>query len=545
MAERNALEASKTVAGYRIIEESGRDAYGIFYRVAAADDDTDAGKVYMLRECYPAGLATRMVGGKHISPIGDFEAPRLRNLISLTERSVSRYVSLRTWGFVPEREYILENNTIYQVWDEPTGPSLAEQRQGGERFTQADLKDMLNACLTSLNRLHGWSFIHAALTPENIFRNAEGEIEMSFPELGLAERARKASGGEPSEFSAYAAPEQVRPTGADIDFKADLYSIAASFYYLITGDAPASAEDRLAAQDNNGKDPLDVARLKSNLADKSFVEVLVSALSLDPARRPFSATVFSTLLMGGAGGRPIALGSTIRESKSSPLPKLLAGVAALAVIGVAGWFGYSYLTSRSGDEVVTAKSEVQGFTRPVVAQKENAAADEASPVSSDVDDAPDAENATTQTPSPSPVPSPVTSPVQSPAASPTRTTPSPVTLSANPTTEEAAWAKASSEDTWWSYRVYLQSFGPNSARPGVHAEEARRLYEERGDQRVANVRAARQLLAQLGYDTPSGTSMDAELSRQIAEFQRQQGIVVNGDATSDLVAALRAAAAAQ
>ena len=220
---------------------------------------------------------------------------------------------------------------------------------------------------------------------------------------------------------------------------------------------------------------------------------------------------------------------------------IVGGIVCAVLVGGLGWWAYSnFIVNDDTPTETLAQSDEQGFTRPVVGETEPEAPTRSEPLPPPQSGAPATETDVADGDQASEPP-----PEQSEASSPVRTAPSAPNRSPDGTlsAEEQAWQTASSADTWWSYRVYLQSYGPDSANPGEHADEARALYQERGDERAANVLAARQLLAQLGYDVPVGSSaMDGNLSRQIAEFQRSNDLTVNGDATSDLVAALRAAA---
>lgn len=114
---------------------------------------------------------------------------------------------------------------------------------------------------------HAWceaGLVHRDLKPENILIDADGTIKVV--DLGLAKMmshdsvaltAEKTMIGTPN----YCAPEQARGE-AGVDLRADIYSLGATLYHFVTGNAPFSETSGVAAMVRNITDylpdPMDI-----------------------------------------------------------------------------------------------------------------------------------------------------------------------------------------------------------------------------------------------------------------------------------------------
>jgi serine/threonine protein kinase len=138
----------------------------------------------------------------------------------------------------------------------------------------------------------GW--VHRDVKPENFMVSKSGDVKLI--DFALA---RKAAGGLGKLFSpkgkvqgtrSYMSPEQIR--GAALDSRADLYSLACSFFELITGRPPftgASAND-LLVQHLKAAPPLMEASNRN--VTPEFSKLIRRALAKKPDLRPKSTREF-------------------------------------------------------------------------------------------------------------------------------------------------------------------------------------------------------------------------------------------------------------
>jgi len=89
----------------------------------------------------------------------------------------------------------------------------------------------------------------------------EGSVQVAkLADMGLARSAEdieaaKAEAGRAYGTPYYISPEQIRGK-VDIDFRADIYSLGATFYHVVTGRVPFEAETPTAVMQKHLREPL-------------------------------------------------------------------------------------------------------------------------------------------------------------------------------------------------------------------------------------------------------------------------------------------------
>ena len=186
----------------------------------------------------------------------------------------------------------LEDGRPYFVMDYIDGGSMNDIRQSGIEPTRA-LRLSAEAC-RALEVLHENDIIHRDVTPGNLLlsHTSDGETRVLIADLGVAKSMIDAVGatltaGTPS----YMAPEQA--TGVlPLDRRADIYSLTAVAYALLTGGPPFSVK---SIADILARDP---ATVPPPIADRlgapaSLDSVMVAGLAADRNRRPPTALLLA------------------------------------------------------------------------------------------------------------------------------------------------------------------------------------------------------------------------------------------------------------
>ena len=131
----------------------------------------------------------------------------------------------------------------YIVMELMPGDTLADlvRRQGPLPPAQAVacILDVLDGLLEA----HRVGILHRDVKPSNCFLTAEGRVKVG--DFGLAKSlARGAHLTRTGTFLGtplYASPEQIK--GQTVDPRTDVYSLAATLYYLLAGKAPFEGGD--------------------------------------------------------------------------------------------------------------------------------------------------------------------------------------------------------------------------------------------------------------------------------------------------------------
>src|SRR5918998_3041487 len=128
----------------------------------------------------------------------------------------------------------------------------------GHRFGEQESLDVGIQMADALAHAHQRGLIHRDVKPKNIILTPGGVAKLT--DLGLAraqddKAAAESEAGKAYGTPYYISPEQIRGE-VDIDFRADIYSLGATMYHLVTGRPPFEAETPSAVMHKHLKQPL-------------------------------------------------------------------------------------------------------------------------------------------------------------------------------------------------------------------------------------------------------------------------------------------------
>ena len=121
------------------------------------------------------------------------------------------------------------------------GVNLRQAMQSN-RFTPEQALEIVPKICEALQFAHGEGVLHRDIKPENILLDAKGRVKIAdfgIAKLGAAddERITLTMSGARLGTLAYMAPEQIEHP-AQVDHRADIYSLGVVFYELLTGELP-------------------------------------------------------------------------------------------------------------------------------------------------------------------------------------------------------------------------------------------------------------------------------------------------------------------
>src|SRR6187399_2416239 len=136
------------------------------------------------------------------------------------------------------------------------GGSLRSMLDGGTLLTVAQAARVGRDVAAALEYAHARDVLHRDVKPANLLFDEHGIVRVA--DFGLARALAEASWTEPAGgmlgTARYAAPEQA--TGAPLDGRADLYSLAVVLSESVTGTVPNLAETAIGTLAARATTPL-------------------------------------------------------------------------------------------------------------------------------------------------------------------------------------------------------------------------------------------------------------------------------------------------
>jgi hypothetical protein len=266
-------EVPKEIGGYRLLRPIGTGGMGTVYEA----EDKTSGRHVALKL-----LSQRFTGS-------DRAVERFRQ-----EGRLASMLSHPHCVFVFAADE--EAGQPYIVMELMTGTTLQDLvRERGPLPLEEAVGKILDV-IEGLREAHRLGLIHRDIKPSNCFVEPNGRVKVG--DFGLA-KALAGSGnltitGSFMGTPLYASPEQVR--GDKVDHQTDVYSVAATLYFLLTGRAPFETGDSAATLARIVSDP--APPMRSLRPELSFAldQVILRGLERDRKRRWRDLEAFQSAL---------------------------------------------------------------------------------------------------------------------------------------------------------------------------------------------------------------------------------------------------------
>ena len=267
---------------------------------------------------------------------------------------------------------------VYEVGEVEGRPYIAMQEIAGATLgrTAAGLPleervRLVARVADAVHAAHRIGLIHRDLKPSNILvAEAEDGLHPFVVDFGLA-RDQRVTGltvsGSLSGTPGYMAPEQAHGDDAALDRRADVYSLGAILYELISGRLPLPADNLAEAIVKLLQDePQPLRQVVPSLPD-DLETVVMKCLEKDPARRYDSARAFGADLQRWLDGEPV------EARRASVLYRLRKRVARHPRVAVAGALAVVLIVALAGTAL---RARWEAATRAEAARRFGTAAKE-------------------------------------------------------------------------------------------------------------------------------------------------------------------------
>jgi serine/threonine protein kinase len=133
----------------------------------------------------------------------------------------------------------------YFVMEYVEGKDISDDLNTGKVFSESEALEIIIQVAHALEHAHAQNLIHRDVKPKNIMINSKGVVKLA--DMGLARATSDIEAAQSEEGKAYGTPYYISPEQIrgkiDIDGRADIYGLGATFYHMVTGRVPFMADN--------------------------------------------------------------------------------------------------------------------------------------------------------------------------------------------------------------------------------------------------------------------------------------------------------------
>ena len=288
----------------------------------------------VIKECFPEMLCCRV---RHsVATRSPSHEQSFQSVIANFLKEARRLARLEHPNIVDVHQVFEENGTAYMAMDYVEGVDLLTLLEDcPERLTSETLQTALRDTLHALTYIHGHGILHRDISPDNIMLNETGHVTLI--DFGAArdnfvrrDRALTALLAVKDGYS----PHEFYLSEADQQASSDLYSLAATFYHLISGEAPPDSQKRVASIASGKLDPYRRLSDQDLDLDPVYLETIDKCLSISQRDRIQSAEEWlNTLNKGSATLQDTALAAPEGAPEPEAAPEQVAVDLTDSVVG--------------------------------------------------------------------------------------------------------------------------------------------------------------------------------------------------------------------
>lgn len=197
----------------------------------------------------------------------------------------------------------------YFVMEYVEGQTVFDHIAEGNPYSEKDAINIIIQICKALVHAHENGLIHRDVKPKNIMITPSGVAKLA--DMGLArekddQEAAQAEAGKAYGTPYYISPEQIRGE-LNIDFRADIYSLGATFYHMVTGRVPFEGASPAVVMHKHLKAELVPPDHIISTISSGTSEIIEVAMAKDPKGRYASTQDMLSDLEAVARGEPPAL----------------------------------------------------------------------------------------------------------------------------------------------------------------------------------------------------------------------------------------------
>ena len=260
------------LAGYRLLKDFGRDAYGDVFLA-----ENPGGRHVVIRAMHEELAADRckLMDFYHQAKLAmSVEHPRIVQVLEVAQAQGRHFVATEFLG-LPSLKYLVNNGS-------PEGTRFEEKEAVRIVYQLAKI-------LEDLHEHRPRPVVHRGLAPANILLDKDGNPILSGLQWGssIENPLPYPAQGMTAELFQYLAPEQIAER-YHADPRADVYSLGAVLYTLVTGKIPFKGRDAQETLKKKKRHEFVSPETIVPGLSRSVVQIIRECLRADPDRRPQS-----------------------------------------------------------------------------------------------------------------------------------------------------------------------------------------------------------------------------------------------------------------
>ena len=317
----------------------------------------------VIKECFPGNFCRRK--NRSVRPRSRGHQDELASIVQLFTQEALSLSKVIHKNVVGVHQVFGENNTAYMALDYVEGRDLLEiVSKEPESLDKDEIQSFLIKMIDAIGHVHESGILHRDISPDNILIGKDREpvlIDFGAAREDAGEKASRLLSALRVVKDGYS-PQEYYIAGSDQNASCDLYSLAASFYHVITGEIPPDSQSRLSAFAAGEPDPYVPLAERAKDYPKPFTTALDKAISVLPKDRMQSAEEWKAYISGEIEVADVlpqraAKVQSLTAGKPRVMPFIIGATAIAAIAGVATFFD-----ARSGTLDVGTETAVDQAT---------------------------------------------------------------------------------------------------------------------------------------------------------------------------------------
>ncbi len=202
-----------------------------------------------IKEYLPSEFSTRVPGQTEVTTYAGERTEQFQSGLGKFLEEAAMLAKLQAAnGVVQIFNSFKENATAYIVMEYLEGKTLKTYIEEKGKLSVEEAKEILHPIMTALKDVHELGILHRDIAPDNIFLTNDGRVKLL--DFGASRFATTSHSKSLSVIikQGYAPVEQYRSRG-DQGTWTDVYSLAATFYKMVTGITPEDAMERVEKEE--------------------------------------------------------------------------------------------------------------------------------------------------------------------------------------------------------------------------------------------------------------------------------------------------------